>query len=224
VGTDLAVRVGYRGGGSAVINVDRFQYRDGGTVVSKRVYSGNLEAEFEMLRKPYIIGVAKGAIPPEAISDFMPCEIVTQDLPPQPSDWLADVETESVLGDSAFDSSPVVVVGGRGVSSKDALAKLALLAKALNGVLGVTRPLVMNGWIDASQLVGMSGRTIHPDLCLAFGVSGSMPFIAGVQKSKMLIAINNDPTASIFKNCDVAVIEDLYPMVIELIRQLESTG
>jgi electron transfer flavoprotein alpha subunit len=95
------------------------------------------------------------------------------------------------------------------------------LAELMGGRLGGTRPAVLDAWLKHKDLVGASGNLIRPKLCLAMGVSGSGPFMAGVEKSGVLAAVNNDPDALIFKYCDVGVVEDCNAVASELQNIIE---
>jgi electron transfer flavoprotein alpha subunit len=119
----------------------------------------------------------------------------------------------------------VMVIVGRGVRSERDLGMFDDLARRLGGVLGCSRPLVEKGWMPASRQVGLSGRTVSPDLCIVLGVSGAIQHIAGMSGSKTIIAVNKDPDAPIFGVAHYAVTGDLYEVVPALWRQLsESEG
>ena len=114
------------------------------------------------------------------------------------------------------------MVAGRGVKKKEDLKLIRELAEALNGDFACTRPLVEGGWLDPKRQIGLSGRTVRPKLIITCGVSGSVQFVAGMQNSEQIFAINTDPKASIFKVANYAVVGDLYeiiPQLIEKIRQ-----
>jgi electron transfer flavoprotein alpha subunit len=85
-----------------------------------------------------------------------------------------------------------------------------------------TRAVVEAGWLDARRQIGLSGRTVKPKLIITCGVSGAIQFVAGMSGSECIVAINNDPDASIFKVAHVALVGDLYVIVPELIAKLES--
>ncbi|MEG0640577.1 MAG: electron transfer flavoprotein subunit alpha/FixB family protein [Clostridia bacterium] len=123
-----------------------------------------------------------------------------------------------------IEDAPVLVVAGRGIQKQADLAMLAELAELLGGQLACTRPLVECGWMDARCQVGLSGRTVRPKLLIACGVSGAIQFVAGMNHSETIIAINKDETATIFKTAHYGFVGDLYEMVPELIRQIKQRG
>ena len=97
------------------------------------------------------------------------------------------------------------------------------LAKLLGGVVGSSRPLVDEGWIGKEHQVGFSGNTVKPKLYIACGISGSPQHLAGMRDSEVIIAINLDPSAPIFRYADIGIIGDIYevvPKFIEILRPI----
>ena len=100
------------------------------------------------------------------------------------------------------------MAAGRGAGKADNFKKLDLLAKKLGGVLGGSRPTVCDGKLPADRLIGISGSQIKPELCLVFGASGAAAFMAGIEHSRRIVAVNRDPNALIFENCDLGIVAD----------------
>lgn len=96
------------------------------------------------------------------------------------------------------------------------------LCKALGARMACTRPLMENGWFNAKEQIGLSGRTVKPKLMIAVGVSGSVQFIAGAKGSECLIAINSDPNAQIFDVANYSYVGNLYEIIPELIKKIED--
>lgn len=120
-----------------------------------------------------------------------------------------------------LEEAEVVIVAGRGVRRREDVAMLEELAGLLGGVVGYTRPLAFDlKW--ASQWVGMSGVTIKPKLYIGVGVSGAIQHVAGIRDSKVIVAINTDAEAPIFKAADYGIVGDLYAVVPELIKRIKE--
>ena len=96
----------------------------------------------------------------------------------------------------------------RSIRNKEELLLIHRLAKVLGGEYGVTRPLVEGGIASYSRQVGVSGTILKASIVLLLGVSGSNKTLAGIGKAKKIIAVNNDPNASVFKNVDIGIVED----------------
>ena len=118
----------------------------------------------------------------------------------------------------------VVVAGGRGLRTKAGFAPLEKLARQLNAEVGASREAVDRGWIDYPHQVGLSGRTIAPEVYIAFGISGAIQHLAGMQTSKRIIAIDSDPDAPIFAVSDLAIRGDLFELLPRLIGALGDRG
>lgn len=122
----------------------------------------------------------------------------------------------------SIESADVLVVAGRGVKKKEDLELVRQLAEALGGDIACTRPLAESGWLDARHQIGLSGRTVRPKLIITCGVSGAIQFVAGMDHSEVIFAINSDPKASIFKVANYAVVGDLYKILPKLIEQVKA--
>ena len=115
----------------------------------------------------------------------------------------------------------MIVSGGRGLKRAEDFSILTDLAKLLGGVVGSSRPLVDNGWIMREHQVGFSGNTVKPKLYIACGISGSPQHLAGMRGSDVIIAINTDPSAPIFKVADYGIVGDLYEIIPKLTDEIE---
>lgn len=126
------------------------------------------------------------------------------------------------MNDVNIEEAEIIVAGGRGMGSPANFKVLEELADVLGGVLGVTRPIVEKGWYPLSRQIGQTGKTIAPKIYLAFGISGAIQHTAGITGSEMIVAINTDPEAAIFKVCDYGIVGDAVEVAKEMIGKFKS--
>ncbi len=126
--------------------------------------------------------------------------------------------------EKTIESAEVLVVAGRGLKKPEDIAMVRQLAEALGGDVACTRPLVETGWMEAAHQIGLSGRTVRPKLIITCGVSGAIQFVAGMNNSEQVVAINSDPEAPIFKVANYALVGDIYEIIPQLIEKIKQGG
>jgi len=116
---------------------------------------------------------------------------------------------------------------GRGIKDAENMPIAENLAKALGGVVSCSRPIVDKGWLPSDRQVGTSGKTVKPKLYLAVGISGAFQHVSGMKNSDIVIAINKDSKAPIFRTADYGVVEDLFkvvPVLTNKILEVKKSG
>ena len=137
---------------------------------------------------------------------------------------IVERKIEAIAG-VRLETAAVVVAGGRGLNGPEGFRQARELADVLGGALGASRVACDLEWCPASYQIGLSGRTVAPELYLALGISGASQHMAGCGGAKTIVAVNNDPTAQIFKSSRFGIVGDcqeILPPLIDELRRLKS--
>jgi len=194
---------------------------NGDLIQIRPAFTGNILAHIKTKSRPIMATVRYRVmeIPEKDLSRSG--EIVEMDVPEIGETGLKMLEKVEERRVNLAEAD-IIVAGGRGLKSKDDLKMLEELASLLGGVVGVSRPLVDEGWISKDHQVGFSGNTVKPKLYIACGISGSPQHLAGMRDSEIIVAINVDPSAPIFRYADYGVVGDLYEVLPRLMKILKK--
>lgn len=227
IGRDLAPRLAFRLDTVAALDcialaIDPDSKR---LLQTKPVFGGNALAVYSNDIDPQIATVrakVMSAAEPDASKKG---EIITIDAGLDASairTKVLDKVKEEVVGIKLEDAS-VVVSGGRGIGGPEGFEQIDALAKLLKGAMGCTRPVCDSGWLPDSHQVGLTGKIVTPDFYLAIALSGSSQHLAGCSSSKVIVAINKDAEANIFKEAQYGVVGDwkkIVPAFTEKVKEL----
>ncbi|MBI3309559.1 MAG: electron transfer flavoprotein subunit alpha/FixB family protein [Candidatus Melainabacteria bacterium] len=130
---------------------------------------------------------------------------------------------ESKSKEISLTEANVIISGGRAMGNWDNYKLLFETAKVVDAAVGASRAAVDSGMAPHSMQVGQTGKTVSPQLYIACGISGAIQHFAGMGSSKVIVAINKDPNAPIFKKCDYGIVDDLFKVVPLLKEELQKT-
>lgn len=190
-------------------------------VVTRQVYGGKVNVEASLRKaESYIVTVRPGVF--EAKEAKLGGEIVKVPSPlSEEIRYKRFIEfVQPPVGEVDISAADVIVAVGRGIKDVKNMPLVQKLAEALGGVLACSRPIVDKGWLPKDRQVGTSGKSVKPKLYIAVGISGQFQHVTGMKNSDLIIAINKDPKAPIFRAADYGVVEDLFKAVPALTKRI----
>ena len=194
----------------------------GGFTVKKNVFSGKAFAYITVTTDIKII-----ALNPNSYS------VVTSDSKAEVAEFAATAytakvqvtSTNKVVGEIPLSEAEIVVSGGRGLKGPENWAMVTDLAKLIGAATACSRPVADSDWRPHHEHVGQTGLAIAPNLYIAIGISGAIQHLAGVNRSKVIVVINKDPEAPIFKAADYGIVGDAFevmPKIIDAVKKLKG--
>jgi electron transfer flavoprotein alpha subunit len=225
-GRDLGTRLAARLGVAYVGDVTALRPAENGLEAERTMYAGKVRATVRF-PVPAVVTIRPGAypLPPDAP------EPKVEQVPAEPgAETLAFQRVEATTAASGrvpLAEARVIVSGGRGLRGPENWKLVEELADALGAALGASRAVTDAGWRPNEEQVGQTGKTVAPDLYIALGISGAIQHLAGMTSSKVIVAVNKDPDADIFKVADYGVVGDVFeflPAFTEEVRKAKAGG
>ncbi|MHB1836538.1 MAG: electron transfer flavoprotein subunit alpha/FixB family protein, partial [Solirubrobacteraceae bacterium] len=153
--------------------------------------------------------------------DGAPAEVTTHPMPA--TDGAVELlEVEAPAAGAGLEDAKVVVSGGAGLGAADGFGALEELAGLLGGAVGASLAAVDAGWAPAERQVGLTGKTVSPDVYFALGISGASQHLAGMSGAKVVVAVNTDPEAPIFSIARLGVVMDCGAFVAAMTQRLRE--
>ncbi len=190
--------------------------------VTRPVYAGKLLSSCYVTGDPQIITLRGRAFAQaestgkSGTAEWVPAVVAEDDIPTKITGF------EGKGGQVSLTDASIIVSGGRGVGGPEGFEPLQELATTLNAALGASRATVDAGWIPYEHQVGQTGKTVSPDLYMAFGISGAIQHQAGMRTSKVIVAVNKDPEAPIFKLAQYGIVGDLFTIAPALTAEFSK--
>ena len=221
-GRDLAPRVAAILGLSMASDVTSLELDGDAVNVSHPVYTGKAIATLRLTGSPAIVSIRPGAW--SAVESPRTAKVET--IAPATDPGASKVKVTGLGTRKAkldLSEAPVIVVGGRGLRAAENFSLVETLAEAFgNAAVGATRAVTDDGWRDPADQIGQTGRVVSPELYIGVGVSGAIQHLAGMRSSKVIVAINKDKDAPIFKVADYGIVGDLFEVVPRLSEEIKA--
>lgn len=223
-GKELAPRLASKLDTGCITDCTNIFLEDNSLIFERIVYSGNAIAVQKCRSSPAIVTIPPKAYDPLEKDEGRSGEVIkkTFDIPIAKSKILG-IEAMKTEGVNVEDAE-IIVSCGRGFKNKEDLKLAEDLAEALKGyVIGCSRPLAADlRWLSEDHWIGLSGHKVKPKLYIAAGISGQIQHIAGMRDSGIIVAINKDPEAPIFKSADYGIVGDLYEVLPKLTQAIKE--
>ncbi len=195
---------------------------DSGSIISQ-ICGGKIMVDTQLADMTTLISVNPGGYKPEEGQSSSSPETITfspPDLENLKVQLTQYIEPEA--GDVDISQEKILIAIGRGIQTEDNIELADELAKLLGGAVCASRPVIDQGWLSSSRLVGRSGKKVKPDLYLCLGISGATEHIEAITDSKTIIAVNSDPDAPIFDIAQYGIEVDLFDFIDPLLEQIEN--
>jgi electron transfer flavoprotein alpha subunit len=224
MGRDLAPRVAARLGAGLASDCVKIEVKAGALEFTRPIYAGKAYLSFTLRSTPKLATLRPNTFPlGEAVSGAGEVVRKSVSIP----DGTVKGRVAGVITEDSSEvdvtEADVIVSGGRGLKGPENFALLRELAAVFpRAAVGASRSAVDSGWIGHQHQVGQTGKTVSPNLYVAVGISGAIQHLAGMSSSKVIVAVNKDAEAPIFKVADYGIVGDLFEVVPRLKDELKK--
>lgn len=224
LGKDLSPRLAAKLGVSLASDCTVTSIKDGKLEVTRPIFAGKALATVRFKSSPQIASLRPNVFPVSE-DESRDGEVVKKEVI-MPEDQIKG-KVEDTLKEEGVEldvtEADVVISGGRGMKGPENFDLLRELTSIVpHSAVGASRSAVDAEWIDHQHQVGQTGKTVSPNLYMAFGISGAIQHLAGMSSSKFIVAVNKDPEASIFKVADFGIVADLFQVIPVLKEELKK--
>jgi electron transfer flavoprotein alpha subunit len=222
-GRDLAPRVAATLRSSLASDVTSFELTADAVITCHPAYIGKAIATLRLTGSPSLVSLRPGAITPVEAARNPHVETALPALDPAAARVVVTAVEQRGAARLDLGEAPVIVSGGRGLREAANFKLVEDLAAAFgNAAVGATRAVTDDGWRPATDQIGQTGRMVSPELYVAVGISGAIQHLAGMRASRVIVAINRDKDAPIFKVADYGIVGDLFEVVPRLIEEVRK--
>ncbi len=225
LGKDLGPTVAAKLGVGMCSDCTGVEVGDGGKLVFTRpVYAGKAITTVTCADNPQMATIRPNVLSPGEVDAGASANVENVSVELGDADLRSVVRevVKSAGGKVELTEADVIVSGGRGMKGPENYAMLEELAEVLGAAVGASRAAVDAGWRDHHDQVGQTGKVVNPSLYIAAGISGAIQHLAGMKTSKVIVAINKDADAPIFKIANYGIVGDLFKVLPVLTEEFKS--
>ena len=220
-GADLAPRLAFRLNAGCATGCVSVEQHNGALLFTRASHGGNARETLRFKTEAVVATVRAGvydALPADATCTG---EIAVLNTAPPSRIRVVERQPED-NGAQRLEDAKVIVAGGRGINGPEGFDVLAPLAETLRGVVGASRVPCDLGWCSHAMQIGLTGKTVTPELYIAVGISGASHHLAGCGNAKTIVAINTDKDAAIFRDAKFGVVGDFAKVVPALTAAIRA--
>jgi electron transfer flavoprotein alpha subunit len=223
-GKELASRIAGKIDAGCIIDVTNIYLKDKKLTAERVVYSGNAISVDQFQTSPAVLTVPSKVFDPLTKDDSRKGTIQKLSFTPEKSNSSIKEVSEMKSGGVNVEEAEIIVSCGRGFKNKEDIKLVNDLADVLKGrTVGCSRPIAADlKWLPEEHWIGLSGHKVKPKLYIAAGISGQIQHIAGMRDSGVVVAINKDSEALIFKSADYGIVGDLYSVLPKLTSAIKE--
>lgn len=222
IGKDLSPKIASRLQAGLISDIIEIEGNGDDALFVRPIYSGKAFEKVKITEGIVLVSVRPNNIPPLEKDENRQGDVSTIQMEIKNiRTIIKDVVRKASTGVDLSEAK-VIVAGGRGVKSSEGFKQLQELADLLGGAVGASRGACDADYCDYSLQIGQTGKIVTPDLYIAAGISGAIQHLAGMSNSKVIVAINKDPDANIFKVADYGIVGDLFEVIPLLIQEFKT--
>jgi electron transfer flavoprotein alpha subunit len=223
-GRELAGALAIGWDAAAATSVTELSPTEQGLFVAMPVLGGRATSKLLLPGPRAVIALRPNSfVAPERATAAAPVESLPIPTSPAPAGRRTGFEANVASQGPDLSSASIVVAGGRGLRAPENFHLVEDLAQALGAAVGASRAVTDAGWKPGTYQVGQTGRSVSPQLYIAVGISGAIQHLVGMMSSRVIVAINSDPGAPIFKVADYGVVGDLFVLLPALTAEVRRT-
>lgn len=222
IGKDIAPRIAARNGLGLVTDCVNVEVNGEDAVFTRPIYAGKAFQKKRIKEGTQFITIRPNNIPIDSADPNRSEQVVNVNVEIKDIRAVIKGVVKSTTGGIDLTEAKIIVSGGRGVKSADGFKTLNELASVLGAAVGASRGACDQDYSPYAMQIGQTGKVVTPDIYIACGISGAIQHLAGMSNSKIIVAINTDPEAPIFKVADYGIVGDLFEVVPILTEEFKK--